>query len=168
MQEEATRAADRVLDGTWPGGREDPAVPVDPAQIARKLGIDVYETELETDVFALLAKQPGEDPVIALNQADSRNRKRFSCAHELGHFVRRSDSHAGLDQYAYLDRRSSLSASGSDADEVYANAFAASLLMPEICVRRYRRAGLQPLEMGLRFDVSQEAMQYRLKNLRLL
>ena len=80
-------------------------MPVDPAQIARRLGIEVYETALESETFAVLVKDPGRDPVIALNQADSSNRKRFSCAHEIGHFVRRSDVPSDLEQYAYLDKR---------------------------------------------------------------
>ncbi len=168
LHQDATRAAERLLDETWPGGSSDPVLPVNPAEIARKLGIAVYETELDPDVFALLAKNPGQDPVIAMNRSDSRNRKRFSCAHELGHFVRRSTSNEPLDRYGYLDHRSALSAAGTDGDEIYANAFAACLLMPEGSVRAFKRMGLNLLEMGLRFDVSQEAMQYRLKNLGLL
>lgn len=168
IQDEATRAAARLLDSLWPGGKDDPSLPVDPAQIAHRLGLDVYETSLDPDVFALLVKEPGQDPVVALNASDSPNRKRFSCAHEIGHFVRRSDTFSGLDEYAYLDKRSPLSGAGVDAEEVYANSFAASLLMPEAVVRHLYAPGQKAFELALRFDVSQEAMQYRLQNLGLL
>lgn len=165
VQQEATRAAERVLDSVWPGGSASPVLPVDPAWIALKHGLDVYETFLDDDVFALLVKEPGQDPLIALNQSDSENRKRFSCAHELGHFIRRTDSFLGVEQYAYLDRRSPLSSSGTNLDEMYANAFAASLLMPVRAVEQLVDAKLQPSEMALRFHVSSDAMHYRLENL---
>lgn len=165
VQQEATRAADRVLNSVWPGGSDDPLLPVDPAQIALKLGVDVYETVLDTDVFALLVKEPGQDPAIALNEWDSDNRKRFSCAHELGHYIRRTDGYLGLDQYAYVDKRSNLSTSGTDPEEVYANAFAAALLMPAEPVKYLVKAKLLPSEMAVRFAVSAEAMRYRLDNL---
>jgi Zn-dependent peptidase ImmA (M78 family) len=154
-----------VLDSVWPGGSADAVLPVDPAYIALKLGIDVYETFLDQDVFALLVKEPGQDPAIALNEADSENRKRFSCAHELGHFIRRTDGDLGLEQYAYLDKRSALSSSGTDFEEVYANAFSASLLMPSEAVKRFVKLQLHPSEMAVRFDVSSDAMRYRLENL---
>lgn len=165
IREEAARAADRVLDSLWPGGSKDPLLPIDPAWIASSHGIDIYETRLESDVFAVLVKEPGRDPVIALNESDSENRKRFSCAHELGHFIRRTDAFLGSEQYAYLDKRSALSSSGTDLDEVYANAFAASLLMPAGAVSDMVKAKVRPSEMALRFHVSSDAMQYRLENL---
>jgi Zn-dependent peptidase ImmA (M78 family) len=161
----AAKAAYGLLDSTWPGGKDDPGLPIDPAQIARKLGIDVYETALRPDVFAVLVKEPGQDPKIALNISDSKNRKRFSCAHEIGHYTRRS---LDTEQYAYLDKRSPLSATGLDVDEIYANSFAACLLMPETIVTFLFNRGDGALGMALRFDVSQEAMQYRLRNLGLL
>ncbi|MGH2817395.1 MAG: ImmA/IrrE family metallo-endopeptidase [Actinomycetota bacterium] len=165
IQQEATRAADSLLDALWPGGRDDPGLPIDPVQIAKRLGIDVYETELEPDVAAVLVKEPGQDPTIALNADDSPNRKRFSCAHEVGHFMRRSDSLQGVDEYAYLDKRDAFSGQGRNPEEIYANNFAASLLMPEELVKFFHRHGSRPSEMALRFDVSQEAMEHRINNL---
>jgi Zn-dependent peptidase ImmA (M78 family) len=130
--------------------------------IARTLGIDVLDGTLEKNVSGALFKRPGEDPQIILNTIDSPNRKRFTCAHEIGHFVRRSDN---PDEYAYVDFRGPLSSAGMEEEEIYANTFAASLLMPEEDVRRFEREGLNDIEMAIRFDVSREAMQYRLKNL---
>lgn len=167
LRQDATRAAETLLDNTWPGGRHDPVLPVNPAEIARRLGLRVFETELEADVFGLLAKNPGQDPVIALNTKDSRHAKRFTCAHELGHFVRRCERNEPLDTYGYMDQRSALSATEDDEVEVFANAFAASLVMPARAVSSMRRNGLTSLEMGLQFDVSQEAMQSRLKGMAL-
>jgi hypothetical protein len=173
MSENARRDADQLLRRVW-GVPGEPGfwLPVDPIRVARHLGIDVYTNRLGSNVAAVLAKEPGEDPVIVLNAADSRNRQRFSCAHELGHYVRRTNQSAfdpvafDTNDYEYTDYRSSLSSTGEDPDEVYANGFAAALLMPEAEVRRHHR-DKSPIDLALIFDVSQEAMQIRLNSLRL-
>ena len=64
-----------------------------------------------------------------------------------------------------VDLRSGLSTTGSDPEEVYANEFAACLLMPPDSIRTYRETGLSDLEMAMSFKVSREAMRHRLKNL---
>jgi len=119
---------------------------------------------LDKDTLGALVKQPGQDPTIFLNEDDSPTRKRFTCAHEIGHFVRRSREEP---EYTRVDLRNSLSATGEDQEEVYANEFAACLLMPEDEVRRLSKNGFSDLEMAIRFGVSRAAMQYRLKNLNL-
>ncbi len=170
---EPKRDAERLLRRVWgPPGHPGFWLPVDPIRIARQLGIDVYTNRLDSNVAAVLAKEPGQDPVIVLNGSDSRNRQRFSCAHELGHYVRRTNQAAfdpaGFDtnDYEYTDYRSNLSSTGEDADEVYANGFAAALLMPEAEVRK-RFKDSSPIDLAVVFDVSQEAMQIRLNALRL-
>jgi Zn-dependent peptidase ImmA (M78 family) len=152
-----TQDAKRVLAEVWGDG-----LPVDPVRIARSLGIKVLTARLDPDVSGALVKELQQDPVILLNAGDSSNRQRFTCAHEIGHFVKRSDT---PEEYEYIDRRDALSAMGRDSDEIYANQFAASLLMPAEAVRRLTHAGLSDLQLALRFDVSLEAMQYRLRNL---
>ncbi|MDP9066729.1 MAG: ImmA/IrrE family metallo-endopeptidase [Actinomycetota bacterium] len=168
IQQEAERAANRLLRDVWPWHGDNPKLPVDPIRIARSLGIDVYDAELGQDVFGALVKEAGQDPTILLNAIDSPNRKRFSCAHEIGHFVRRSDTVysniSDYDQYTHLDRRDVLSAQGVDIEEIYANSFAAALLMPAALVEELRKTQ-SPTDLALTFDVSQEAMQYRLLNL---
>lgn len=158
---DAAKDAERILRELW-GQRLGESVPVDPVQIARRLGIDVLDARLDPDVSGALVKERGQDPTIVLNWQDSPNRKRFSCAHEIGHFVRRSDQ---PDEYEYVDLRDAFSGTGQDPEEVYANTFAACLLMPDREVRRLHRKRFSDLAMAVRFDVSREAMQYRLKNL---
>ena len=74
--------ATRLRGDTWGEGR----YPVDPVRIAHELGIDVRQSFLSPNVSGALIKEVGQDPVILLNANDSRNRQRFTCAHELGHF----------------------------------------------------------------------------------
>lgn len=156
---EAAEDAAKLLGAAWTG-----AIPVDPVAIARAAGLRVLDAELDEKTLGALVKNPGEDPVILLNQSDSPNRRRFTCAHELGHFVRRSEE---AEEYTTVDLRNPVSATGVDPEEVYANEFAASLLMPEDEVKRFVEEGLDDLEMAIRFKVSREAMQNRLDNLEL-
>jgi Zn-dependent peptidase ImmA (M78 family) len=157
---QATADAERLLDTFWNKEPGKVPLPVDPVQIARDLGIQVFNARLDDDVAAALVKERGQDPTILLNQSDSRNRRRFSCGHELGHFVRRN-----ADDYEYIDHRNVLASAGEDSEEIYANAFAASLLMPESEVRNHYESGLNEIEMAHIFAVSKDAMGYRLKNL---
>jgi Zn-dependent peptidase ImmA (M78 family) len=74
--------------------------------------------------------------------------------------LRRAD-----EEYEYVEHRGPLSSAGTEPEEIYANNFAASLLMPEAEVRRLFKEGLQLYQMAQTFDVSQEAVAYRLRNL---
>jgi hypothetical protein len=68
-------------------------------------------------------------------------------------------------EYTTVDLRSKLSTAGTDPEEIYANEFAACLLMPEEEVKRMNKAGLDAFDMAVAFGVSRDAMQFRLKNL---
>lgn len=141
--------------------------PVDPVTIARHLGVEVLETHLPTDVSGALIKEAGQDPQIILETTDHSNRKRFSCAHELGHYASRVESNDEDLQYEYVDFRNGASATGQDPEEVFANNFAACLLMPESEVRARANKGTHA-ELAAYFGVSNEAMKFRLKKLNLL
>lgn len=157
VKAEASQDAASLLGATWPLG-----IPVDPISIAKRTGLRVVSANLDEDTMGALIKQPHQDPTIMINESDGENRKRFTCAHELGHFVRRSEE---AEEYSSIDLRSGLSKAGSDPEEVYANEFAACLLMPADHVRTYHSTGLSDLELAIRFKVSRGAMQNRLKNL---
>lgn len=158
--------AERVLSTCWPAR----VIPVDPVAIARQLGVDVRQATLPDNVSAAIVKKPGADAVILLAQSDSNKRKRFSCAHELGHYVRR----AGEDSIEFVDLRGPVASEGLDAEEIFANRFAACLLMPEKEVRdfcdAYRKQTGNPVPPWFaaeHFGVSGEAMGFRLANLRI-
>lgn len=140
-------------------------LPVDPVRIAKELGIEAFAAQLDRNVSGALVKKPGRDPVILLNQDDSENRQRFSCAHELGHFVRRSNQMGESEEFEYVDLRGDLASTGLDEDEVYANTFAASLLMPREEVTARVKDGQSVVQMQLVFGVSGDAMENRLSYL---
>lgn len=157
IRAKARADADEVLARRWGG-----ALPVDPIGIARDLGVSVFSAELGEDTWGMLIGSPsGVD--MYLDREQPRSRLRFSCAHELGHFVERGES---LEHdRAFVDKRSD--DDRGSADEVYANEFAASLLMPEREFRAAVAAGQDIFDLADRFDVSLDAVRWRRKHLRL-
>lgn len=158
-------SAENLLKSIW----LDRGFPVDPAWIARKLGLEAVEAEIDTNVSGALIKEKNQDPVIILNKHDSNPRKRFTCAHELGHYVRnteRINDYSKL-EYEHVDYRDERSSNGCHEEEIFANNFAANLLMPEHEVREKYNQGIPKILMSAYFGVSDEAITYRLKNLHL-
>jgi len=161
VQLDPEREAQQILGTAWDGR----PLPVDPIQIARELGIKVYTAGLSEGVAGMLRKRPQLDPEIFVNGNDSLNRQRFTVAHELGHYVKHVA--AGEEHWEHVDYRNALSGDGTDSDEIFANKFAAGLLMPKDAVERLKREGLGVATLAAQFGVSEEAMNFRLTNLRL-
>lgn len=156
-----TELAHQVRNRLW-----GDTMPVDPVTIARKLGLRVLKADLPEDVSGALVKKQGQDPIILLHEDDSDPRKRFTCAHEIGHYIYRTNQ--GDSAYDYIDFRNGKSAAGTDREEIFANRFAANLLMPDKDVKRtYKKSGSAALT-ALRFDVSDDAMTIRLRTLGIL
>lgn len=158
-------AAINLLMAVWSPNLSDAQLPIDPVFVANSLGISVYDAGIDPSVSGMLVKRAGSDPIIYLNTADSLNRRRFTCAHEIGHYVKRaSDSE---ESFEYVDHRDGRSAWGTDPEERFANSFAASLLMPRElvvdCHGAFTASG-----MAAKFGVSLEAMNNRLRNLGLV
>lgn len=164
MNLDPTAEANKVLDNFW----EKQGFPVDPITIAKSLGVQVLDTSLPENVSGALIKEAGKDPVIALHASDHNNRKRFTCAHELGHYVSRVESNRLETQYGYVDYRGEAAAKGTDPEEVFANQFAANLLMPENIVKTQRKKYTSHLQLAQYFGVSPEAIKHRLNALGLL
>ena len=105
--------------------------PVDVEKIAKKRGLHVVPYELG-DVSGVLYVDKGQG-TIGYNPNGSEVRRRFTIAHELGHYeLHRLDKDVFVDnkQFKILlrDQRSS---SGEVIIEQEANGFAAALLMPK-------------------------------------
>jgi Zn-dependent peptidase ImmA (M78 family) len=152
VRQKARADADNVLASYW----STDAYPVDPVSIARALGLSVFSAQLADDVFGMVVgSAAGVD--IYLDKDQPPARFRFSCAHEIGHYVLRSAELA--EGKAFVDKRSD---SGRGAlDEVYANEFAGSLLMPEAALRAAVNERTSDFELMRRFDVSLDALKYR-------
>jgi Zn-dependent peptidase ImmA (M78 family) len=164
--------ARQILGTVWAPNAPDASIPlpVNPFAIAQRLGIKAFTAGLDEGISGILVKRAGQDAEIYVHASDSPNRQRFTCAHELGHYVKRSA--AGDETWEYVEHRNLLTAQGTDTEEIYANQFAASLLMPEEAVRQLyakltEERGATPPAAALAFEfgVSADAMQYRLANL---
>lgn len=159
IRTDARHAAQGVLESYWDG-----KYPVDPVKIALDLGVEVYMAQLGQDVYGMIKGKPS-DTTIFLDVDQAPVRMRFTCAHELGHYVERSSRLSDDDslEFAEIDRR-------SDQDhgrpiEVFANEFAASLLMPETEVRRLNGQNTNLYHMAAYFNVSVQAMSLRKRHL---
>jgi Zn-dependent peptidase ImmA (M78 family) len=154
IKREAAEDAARVLKATF---RLRP--PVEPVGIAEELDVRVLEAELDEDKLGVLLMKPGEESKIVLNGRDGVLRRRFTCALELGHYVRQS---AKTNKYDRVDRRSHRMNSPEDPDLIYAEEFAAWLLMPKGEFRALAELGVDDLEIALRFQVPREVVQSKL------
>jgi Zn-dependent peptidase ImmA (M78 family) len=153
------------------------SVPVDLERIAGHLGIKIRLKVFEGDLSGVLMRPKAGDPVIAINRSHNKKRQRFSLAHEIAHFQL---GHAGelfVDQMV-LNRRDVRSSYAIDPQEIEANAFAAALLMPrqfvfDAMVAMFEDGYVQEQteiigKLARAFEVSTQAMGYRLINLGLL
>lgn len=148
---------------------KDNDLPVDPILIATSLDLRVFETRLDPSISGALVKIGDEDdPVILLNDNEGKLRQRFTCAHELGHYVRRINSGEDGPSYQWVDHRRQLQEPWNNDEEKYANAFAAELLMPKSLIDVHHQSGASVIDLASKFQVSPSAMRFRLKNLGML
>lgn len=158
----------------------DLTLPIKVDDIARSLGLRVLPYPLDNNVSGLLVIEENGKGIIGYNQSESRVRRRFTIAHELGHFILHGNKH-----HLFVDKefkevrfnRSHESAKDSSKRkfEIEANAFAASILMPETFLRKeFEKIKIDlghedgMLELAKKFDVSVTAMYIRLTNLELI
>ena len=137
-------------------------LPVDAFAISRRLGIEVWsDDELPPEVSGILRKDADyKNPEIFLNEIDAHDRRRFTCAHALGHYSRNAEVGRG-GVWKYVEGRDFFAAELRDVEEIYATEFAAELLMPRAALRELDgNVGVAPLaEM---FGVTADVMRFRL------
>lgn len=156
--------AQEVLDRYWADSGGDYIFPVDPITIAGLMGADVFLDALSPGVSGKLEANEFSQTIL-LSIDNGPLRQRFTCAHEIGHMVERRKYGGG--PKTFVDYRDDRAGAGTDPSEIYANQFAAELLMPQKEVTRL--AGLEwPTDaMARRFGVSVAAMAIRRSSLRL-
>lgn len=102
-----------------------------PIPILRKVledaGLHVFCDKLHPSLAGLYVFVPDFGYCMLINAAHSRERRRWTIAHEYGHFLRERDR-PGVDYLQPVQRRSE--------SERFADVFAAAFLMPEAGVRR--------------------------------
>jgi Zn-dependent peptidase ImmA (M78 family) len=131
-----------------------------------------------TDQGRLSGMLDAEEMIIWLDRGEARRspgRRRFTIAHEIGHFL----LHVPVFHKVYYDQLADIQEieepkpasklSAPRKRELEANAFARELLMPEALVNEQAHAtGFNLPGLAKRFEVSVPAMRLRLRLLKLL
>jgi Zn-dependent peptidase ImmA (M78 family) len=155
--------------------------PINLERLAEKLKLSIEPQDLDDDVSGFLLKNEGKS-IIGLNRNHPNVRKRFTMAHEIGHFKLHNLESPLFVDYFYKGSmlRSkesnkiyrSTHHSNNPIMEKEANFFAANLLMPKILVKIHINELNDTLgyddklaKLADIFQVSEQAMDYRLKSL---
>jgi Zn-dependent peptidase ImmA (M78 family) len=142
--------------------------------LCRHLGISLLEGEYEDEnVSGALTKNDGY--TIVINSNHSLPRKRFTIAHELGHYYAIENGSEIAKEFMEQNGnliKDYLVVNRSDKSEIdennyqverQANMIGASILMPDEMVKSLVNENLDIPEMAIKFGVSESAMSYRLK-----
>ena len=145
-------------------------IPVDLNLLCKKYDIDLIETsELEDNISGLLYFKNNKFKIL-VNQNHSSLRKRFTIAHELGHFflhreerflniLEESEKNNKPELAFFRDKNSSL---GLDSKEIEANKFAAELLIPSEEFSKHNNE--EDSKLAERFQVSKTSIHWKRVN----
>jgi len=154
------------------------SVPVNIEAIIRSFDIELDKnSSLPEGVLGEISKE-GDRYKISIKKTDHYYRKRFTMAHELGHFVLHKDKIGnGIDDSENYRPVRRIDTVAGELEESEANNFAANILMPEDLVIRYAKErgvldgnakekdeALQ--EIATAFQVSKAAMKIRINGLK--
>ena len=146
--------------------------PVNIESIIKNCNISYSESELTDDISGVLDQRDKDKPFILVNKDQHPNRKRFSAAHELGHYLLHSQSGMHIDKKSFY--RNSRSSEGLYEIEVEANKFAAELLMPtKFLIEEFKEyedfldsTEDMIVELAKKFEVSTTAMSFKVQSVR--
>jgi Zn-dependent peptidase ImmA (M78 family) len=147
-------------------------LPVPVERLAQDLKAEIRFEPLDGSLSGLLHRADDGHVIIGVNATHAESRQRFTIAHEIAHLKMHSKA---LFVDGLVRRRDHVSSFGLDTQEIEANAFAAELLMPRTLVLREigsvvpAGGSISPRklarELATLFEVSEQAMEYRLINL---
>lgn len=150
--------------------------PIPVEYIAERKGIVVRAIPLESDLSGMIFIK-NSVPVIVVNDSHHANRRRFTIAHEIGHFelhMQDIGEEVHVDKTFFPLARDSISSMGFDRKEIEANRFAAELLVPrDLLVSQLRGRNVDVEEedddlieeLARLFQVSKQMMSIRIGEL---
>lgn len=143
------------------------AGPLDVVGLIRSLGLEYVKVPMPDECSGRIDRM-GDKYVITVNANEGIQRRRFTAAHELAHYL----LHRDLLEDGHLDRLFGVAAANNPSapltpkHEVQANQLAAELLMPAKQIRAaYENGETDARVLAARYQVSPAAMAIRLKNL---
>lgn len=138
-------------------------IPIDLISLANNNNIDVYEKELEDKISGAIKYDKEKNKyIILLNKNDHYNRKRFTLAHEIGHFFLDKEILESDEIHVDILYRN------SDEKEKEVDYFAGALLMPKRLIEIMYKDNPTISELAEIFEVSESAMTVRLDILGLI
>lgn len=141
-------------------GKIEIAPPIDLKKILEKYEVSLKEGDFGDSNIAGAFDRAAK--VIYISKADSPKRKQFTIAHELGHLLLHENQKEIFYRTQFIEPDKQ-----TVTEEVEANWFAASLLMPRrIFVRYWERVPDESVIADI-FGVSPSAVHWRVKNLEL-
>ena len=146
------------------------SAPVNIEGLIEALGIKlVRKAKLDPEIGGQITYEDGKYE-IAVNGGDNYFRRRFTMAHELGHYIYHRDLiGAGVDDnraYRSTNAGNFFNKNITAEHETEANKFAASLLMPaKLVTSEHKKHAGNLAALSKEFLVSTEAMRYRLQSL---
>lgn len=140
----------------------------DVTKIAQENGIEVFEVVFSESGIDGMIKNENGRTAIYVNKTNPEVRKRFTIAHEIGHYVLH---HSDIDSGYIVDYRQAIRNYETQEDlikETQANMFASALLLPK--EKLETEWGIhQDIEIVANlFQVSRKALLIRLDNLGLI
>lgn len=171
----AEEAAIKVLSEKW-----DDQYPVNVDEIAEQMNIDIRYVNLPTGTAGLIIKSPHEcRPIIFLDKDLTPQRRRFTIAHEIGHYVEHvsvngidsgvplwyDDPKLQSEEIRAARRPTQNGEPDTTVSEIFADAFAHALLMPAWEVKTFSNLGMLPSEVAACFGVSVATIGNRLMQL---
>jgi Zn-dependent peptidase ImmA (M78 family) len=162
------KARELLLEGKV----ETPPVPVE--QLAALVGATIRYEPFAGELSGMVHRS-ASGVIIGVNSMHAKTRRRFTIAHELGHFLLHRNEELHIDERFPIGFRSELSSKALDAAEIEANQFAAELLMPTALIADHVRSLPRNMDietavsrLAHRYEVSEQAMTIRLSALGLL
>lgn len=124
------------------------SLPIHVGQVLSRMGLKAETMYLDSNISGLLVKdKPGEPFKAVSNVMSYQYQKRFTYAHELGHYVHTYQDLPDDHILGMTEKNTELSSLGSNPEEIWANKYAEALLMPASIVRDYWAQGLSLLAM---------------------
>ena len=168
----ATRLASKLLNQVgYDLDQVNPQKPsscaTDVEKIAEALDINIVPYPFSENISGVFFRKDNK-LFLGVNSSHHIHRQRFTIAHEIGHFLLHATEALHYDkgpENEMFFRADNI----TNLDEIQANHFAAELLMPKEAVLKCIKEGAKSSqELSECFNVSEDAMRYRLVNIGLL
>lgn len=156
----AEETATALLSSVYAQG---PPLPIDPVVVARFLGINVWRSTLSNALAGVVARTEHSDGTnLFLNTSHAPVRQRDATAHLLGHVIQHEAMLKPTTMVSY--QRGLESTCAEHSDEVFAEQFAAALLMPKEQIESNARS-VNDFELARLFGVPLDSLRLRLAHL---